>query len=173
MYCPDCGGLIGATETTDQGRPCTCFKKSSSKTAVDAGSDTSVMGQKVVAKGKVCCKCGKDLTGKKRLRDSLGYWCVDCHKADQAAKAPIGVRCSDCGRIVPEGAITRYDGISICGKCVEERKELAKQKRKFGKVDDKIYKEQDKKRIFVMLGVMGVLLLIILLRALHILPKLF
>jgi hypothetical protein len=178
MYCPDCGGLIGATETTDEGRPCTCFKSSDYKSSAGAsapdsgGGDTSVMGQ-VVAKTKVCCKCGKDLTGKKRLRDSLGYWCVECHKADEAAHAPKGVKCAECGRIVAEGAITNYEGIRICGKCVEDRKAQAKRDRKFGKVDDRLYKEHDRQRLFLMLGVLGVLALIILLRALHLLGNLF
>jgi hypothetical protein len=176
MYCPECGGLIGGTETTDEGRPCTCFKGVSTASAPAppaSGGDTSVMGQQVVAKAKVCCKCGKDLTKKKRLRDSLGYWCVDCHKADEAANAPKGVRCADCGRTVAEGAITDYDGIRICGKCLEDRKALAKRERKFGKVDDRVYKEHDKKKLYLFLGILGVLVLLTLLRALHLLGNMF
>ena len=174
MYCPDCGGLIGATETTDEGRPCTCFKTyASASPPSDGGADTSVMGQQVVAKAKVCCKCGKDLSGKKRLRDSLGYWCVECHRADEAANAPKGVKCAECGRVVAEGAITNYDGIKICGRCLEDRKEQAKRDRKFGKVDDRSFKEHEKQRLYLFLGILGVLFLIIVLRALHLLGNMF
>jgi DNA-directed RNA polymerase subunit RPC12/RpoP len=130
------------------------------------------MGQ-VVAKAKVCCRCGTDLTGKKRLRDSLGYWCVECHRADQAANAPKGVRCADCGRIVPETALTDYDGIRICGKCLGDRKEIGRRERKFGKVDDRVYKEADRKRVIMFAVIFAILLLIIILQKLHVLKSLF
>ncbi|MGA3066555.1 MAG: hypothetical protein ABSF29_06880 [Tepidisphaeraceae bacterium] len=178
LICPDCGGLIGATETTDQGKPCVCFKQGSYKKAAaanaeeGAGGDTSVMGQ-VVARGKVCCQCGVDLTGKKRLRDSLGYWCVDCHRKDQAANAPKGVRCADCARVVPEAALTEYDGIRLCPKCLEDRKAAARRERKFGKVDDKHYQEEDRRRVIVFAIIFAILLLIIILQKLHVLKALF
>jgi hypothetical protein len=173
LVCPDCGGLIGATETIDQGRPCTCYKRApASHSSEPAGADTSVMGQ-VVAKGKVCCRCGTDLKGKKRLRDSLGYWCVECHRADQAANAPKGVRCADCGRVVAEAALTEYDGIRICVKCLEDRKELAKRRRRFGKVDDRHYEEHDRKRLILFLCIFAFLLAIIILQKFHVLKSLF
>jgi DNA-directed RNA polymerase subunit RPC12/RpoP len=171
IICPDCGGIIGAKETTDEGKPCTCFKDSNYKKDEPAGGegDTSVFGQQVVAKPKVCNVCGKDLTGKKRLRDSRGYWCVDCHKADQAANKPQGVRCSDCGRIVAEGAITEYAGIRICGKCRSDREEVRKRERRFGKVDDAAYQNEDKRGLYILLGIFGVLVVIVILAHFHIL----
>src|SRR5436309_2393163 len=67
LLCPDCGGVVGATETTEAGPPCTCFTSSSSDTAVDMPSPA---GEKQEA--KICVLCGKDVTGHRRLKDSRG-----------------------------------------------------------------------------------------------------
>jgi ribosomal protein L34E len=161
MICPECGGIIGADEASDQGKPCTCFKTK---------GDTSVMG-KAVSDVKVCWKCGKDVTGLKRARDSNGYWCYDCHKADKAKNAPQGVRCAECGRKVAETALIDFEGMLICTKCRDDHAELARHKKKFrAKVGDSAYQAHDRKRLFLMLGFVGVLVLIIVLRHLKLLP---
>src|SRR5258708_829038 len=39
ILCPDCGGVVGATETTSAGPPCSCFiTNSKSETAIDMPS---------------------------------------------------------------------------------------------------------------------------------------
>jgi hypothetical protein len=156
VICPECGGIVGATEPTEQGKPCTCFTGSPK-------ADTSVFGQTVVPKTKVCCVCGKDLAGRKRLRDSRGYWCVDCHKADQAANAPKGIKCERCARVVAEAAISEFEGVKLCGLCRRERAEEAKRERQMRGVDSSAYQEHDRLRLYVMLGIAGVLFVIIIL----------
>ena len=47
-------------------------------------TDTSSSSSAGVAGAvKRCCRCGKDLTGHKRYKDRLGYWCRSCHSLDK------------------------------------------------------------------------------------------
>jgi hypothetical protein len=154
LICPDCGGVIGASEQSEHGKPCLCIRQGS--------SDTSMMGGKVSVV-KYCCQCGKDLTGKKRLRDSEGYWCYDCHKADQSARRVQGERCADCGRTVPPAALTEYAGLRICQACRTERKQLGKDSRQFEKVHTAAYHAQDRTRLLLWAGLVALLLFIIIL----------
>jgi DNA-directed RNA polymerase subunit RPC12/RpoP len=124
-------------------------------------------------KVKVCCKCGKDVTGRKRLRDSLGYWCYECHKADQDAKRPEGVKCPECGRRVASSALMDYDGVFICSRCYKDHMEFSKQKEKFRPgVPSDTYHQHDRKRLFILVAIFLLLLLIIILSKLHVLRPL-
>jgi hypothetical protein len=180
LICPDCGGVIGA-DGSDASRACTCFATSSAAadyapaTAVapapieiapaeDASSDTVVERVEESPKAKVCCQCGKDLTGHRRLRDSRGYWCYACHKLDKEANKPKGVACAGCGRIVPEAALGDYEGQQMCGPCRAERKDLAEEQRRLSPVKTTAHDDMAKKRLLWMFAVIGVLLIIILLR---------
>lgn len=172
LTCPDCGGIIGGDPS--QGKVCTCFGSSGSakkidelespaslETSSDVSSDTSVVDEPAPT-AKVCCQCGKDLVGKRRLRDSRGYWCYACHKLDQEQNKIEGVRCADCGRVVPESALTEYDGARICALCRADRKEADREKMRMAPIDSKAYQELDKKRLIWLAGVLAVLLLIII-----------
>lgn len=109
---------------------------------------------------KICVKCGKDLTGKKRLRDSHGYWCVDCHKADVADRAPKGVPCAKCARIVPPDALVELDGEKVCSRCLREAKQLRKAgSKKYRKLDDSHFQEHEKTKLYIMIGVLVILAL--------------
>ena len=171
LICPDCGGVIGA-DASDAGRACTCFANKSAATDVapseDASGDTVVERVEETPKAKVCCQCGKDLTGHRRLRDSRGYWCYACHKLDKEANKPKGVACADCGRIVPEAALSEYEGLQICGACRAERKELSREQRRLSPVKTTAHDEMAKRRLYWVLGVVAVLLIIILLRTFRI-----
>lgn len=68
---------------------------------------------------KVCCACGKDLTGHTRFRDSVGYWCKSCHRTDVQRKK--GVKCGDCGREFPESKLIEFEGTLRCLTCEKER----------------------------------------------------
>jgi hypothetical protein len=176
VRCPDCGGIVGATEPTDEGAPCTCFTASpqsqtpSLRYSEDSDSPhatpndsfgTEVMNSPPAE--KVCCKCGKDLTGKKRLKDSLGYWCPDCHRADEKSKEVQGVKCEQCGRIVPGQSLTSSDGKKICSRCLREDRALrAPGSKRFRPIDDKNFKETDKKSLIILASILGILALIIL-----------
>ena len=175
LTCPDCGGIIGGDPS--QGKVCICFSSSSSAKKVEelepqTSSDTSVVDSPAPV-AKVCCKCGKDLTGKKRLRDSRGYWCYACHKLDMEANKAEGVRCADCGRVVAESALTEYDGVRICSACRADRKEFDREKKRLAPIDSKAYQQLDKNRMFWLAGVLALLLVIIILHWLKIIGNPF
>jgi hypothetical protein len=180
LICPDCGGVIGAMPL-DEGRACICLQKEvaiaqaeskrNESSGRDPSNETSVVDKP--APEKICCQCGTDLTGKKRLKDSRGYWCVACHKADAEVNKLKGERCAQCSRIVAESALEDRDGIRICGRCRRENDDAAKQKRKFSPVHTSAHSEEEKRNLYILLGVGGFLVLIILLNLLHLLPHLF
>ncbi len=167
LICPECGGVIGG-ETSEQGRPCTCFSSKAHTTTDFSADGQQSSGDTFVEKAavavKVCCQCGKDLNGKKRLRDSRGYWCAACHKLDKAAHAPKGIKCADCGRVVPEAGLTEYEGLQICGPCRTQRKNLEKEQRRLSPVKTTAYEELNKRKLLGLLAVVGVLVIIIILR---------
>jgi hypothetical protein len=134
---------------------------------LDGGSQTSgdtVIDKAAAPAAKICCQCGKDLAGKKRLRDSRGYWCYACHKLDQEANKPKGEKCADCGRVVAATALGDFEGRKICGSCRNDRKEMAVAERRRSGIDTKQYDRLDKKRLIWMFAVVAVLVAIILLR---------
>src|SRR4051794_15533683 len=94
VRCPDCGGIVGATEATDEGRPCTCFTQPDHRTDDDSHGTDVMPSQGAASPQKFCRVCGKDLTGKKRLKDSLGYWCPECAKEDALKKEEKGTPCA-------------------------------------------------------------------------------
>jgi hypothetical protein len=170
LICPDCGGVIGG-DSTDAGRACTCWVESTRGS--DVGSTPTTGGDTVVEQAaapiaKVCCQCGKDLAGKRRLRDSRGYWCYACHKLDQEANKPKGKKCTDCGRVVPEAALTDVDGQMICSRCQAARKQEEKERRRLSPVETTAHDELAKKRLLWMFAVVAVLALIIILKQLKV-----
>jgi len=172
LICPDCGGVIGG-DSTDAGRACVCWANKSADGELPGGQDSS--GDTVIERPngprpKVCCKCGTDLTGKKRLRDSRGYWCYACHKLDKEANKPKGERCADCGRIVAEAALSDFEGRRICGSCRAERKDLAKERRRLSPVKTDAYDKLAKQRVYWLFAILAVLAVIVILHQLKILP---
>lgn len=167
LLCPDCGGVLGATETTEAGPPCTCFASPGAK------SDTAVdVPAPVAQKPKICVICGKDVAGHRRLKDSRGYLCYECAKQEQRQERGDRVRCRSCGRLVKEASLTDYEGTKICEHCLAERTTLQKQQIKRLGITG-VHQRYEKTRLYVLLGVAGFLLLIILLNQLHWLPRLF
>jgi DNA-directed RNA polymerase subunit RPC12/RpoP len=118
---------------------------------------------------KVCCQCGKDVSSEKRLKDDRGYWCYNCHKADREARHPTMGICVDCSREVPEAALIDYDGTLVCKSCHEDRR----QKRKFSPVSLHAHHKEDRRRLYVFVGIFVFLIAIIVLRKLHVLPDLW
>jgi DNA-directed RNA polymerase subunit RPC12/RpoP len=172
IICPDCGGIVGATEKTPEGMPCTCFLGYGVKVppAPDLSDEEDPSATHLLdapkPKGKICCMCGKDVSGKKRLRDSLGYWCMDCHRADQKRRKPQGIPCPKCGRIVKPETIVVEDNQKMCSRCyrelLDERRPGSK---RFRMVSFKAYDQQERIRLLVLFGIFFALLLIILLKA--------
>src|SRR4051812_1742027 len=184
IHCPDCGGVVGATQTTDAGFPCTCFQTDRAG-ADDADNNNNGGGGGLGAApmdpsgtqvldaprdgAKVCWKCGKDLSGHRRFRDSYGYWCKDCHRADQRVRTEQEeegkVKCAGCGRMVRSDVLQAYEGELICSRCLKERRDIkAAGSKRFRAVSDKAYKKTEYLRLAILLGVVALLGLIILLR---------
>jgi hypothetical protein len=166
LICPDCGGALGG-ESSEGNHPCTCFSNKPNDTpdfSADGQSSGDTFVEKAAGAVKVCCQCGKDLAGKKRLRDSRGYWCPDCHKTDRAVHAPKGSKCADCSRVVPDAGLTDYEGLRICAPCRAQRKNLEKVQRRLSPVKTNAYHELDKRKLYGLLAVFAVLLIIIILR---------
>src|ERR1700733_12787933 len=98
LICPDCGGIVGAREATDEGQPCTCFIESANAARPGMVTATSVPDLSPAAMSptgevqKICIKCGLDITHKGRIKDSRGYMCVACSKEEAEATKVKGVR---------------------------------------------------------------------------------
>ena len=82
--------------------------------AVDT-SEASAVAQ------KVCCTCGKIVSGRKRMRDSEGkYWCIPCGKADQEKKQKLiagVIACSGCYKPFPVKKLKEYGSSTYCPAC--------------------------------------------------------
>lgn len=163
IHCPDCGGVVGATRHSEHGYPCTCFIKPPPPDDPDDPSGTAMIDAPVEPQ-KICCMCGCDLKGKKRYRDSLGYWCKDCHKSDKDKGKPVGAPCKACGRIVRPETLTALDGDKICSRCLKERRDLRKAgAKRYKKIDDTHFEKHEKRRLLIIAGILVVLGAIIVL----------
>ena len=169
MLCPDCGGVVGATETTDAGPPCRCFEY------LNASHGSSLSGQSVEASlvdaprpvvPKICIKCGKDVAGHRRVKDSRGYTCVDCAKEEIKQERGGRVRCRSCGHLVKEETLEDYEGTKICMTCMAERKRLQKEQiKRIGIMSARNRVEGH--RTLIIAAAAGLLFLLILLHSFH------
>ncbi len=168
LLCPDCGGVVGATESTEAGFPCKCFVPDPSakfeETAV--GEPAPVEAPKL----KLCRLCSKDLAGHRRLKDSLGYLCYECAKAEEKRELGDRVRCRVCGHLVKETSITDYEGTKMCSKCYGERMDLKKQQiKRIGIRSARTRAELSQLQKWLVIG--GVLLGVILLSTLYVMSR--
>jgi hypothetical protein len=76
-----------------------------------------------IAGAKICCKCGADVAGKKRLKDHHGnYWCAECSAADEKKKRLIeGGICAGCGQHFPPHGVTVIGDETFCKACLKTR----------------------------------------------------
>ena len=151
IVCPDCGGVIGTAERDEPS--CTCFSGASK-------SDTATLDTpRAPSTEKICASCGNDVAGKKRYKDSRGYICYECAKAEREAERAGTVPCGECGRRVkPEGLIA-YGGVKICKKCHTHHKETTRKRVK--KVATRGYDIYEKQRVIVLAAVLGLVALIL------------
>lgn len=176
VFCPDCGGVIGATQTDEFGHPCTCFvgARKPATTPVEPPADiepspTDPGGADAGDEPgdgqpqKLCVLCGKNVAGHRRVKDSRGYLCLDCHRTEQARQKPQGVKCPRCGRVVKAESVGEFDGARMCQRCLREAREVRRPgSKRFRKIDDRHFQEKSKTQLFVLIGIAGVLALIIL-----------
>lgn len=160
IICPECGGVIGElTQPTDT--PCTCHKKPVEPQQAEYHQAATASAEAEAEAAKVCRVCGKDVTNAKRYRDSLGYWCEACHRADAEKRTAGMQRCSNCSRLFPRHKLIESDNERLCATCNRER--LAKQRQTLRKLAaGRFHQLHERKQVLVLLGIFSVLLLIIL-----------
>lgn len=163
LVCPDCGGKIGA-QPGDGHKPCRCFIEMKPKSA-PAPIAAPVDHPAPDAAKKLCRVCGKDLTGKPRLKDDKGYLCRSCADEVDEAEADL-MKCPECERRLKSEAFVNYRGTMICRKCNAFHQE--NDKLKVGKVDLKHHDEHAKKSIKPLLILLGVLAFFMLLSVLRV-----
>ena len=90
LVCPDCGGVVGATERTEAGDPCRCFAdRVASRPANLASDDPSVSGS----------LAGVSVSGVDPAGDGVAYDPVaDAPVADAPPKPAAAKLCRDCGK---------------------------------------------------------------------------
>ena len=174
VLCPDCGGVVGALETTEAGAPCKCFIPKPKKYEAPAEPSDVVEAVPVAAAApaisKICRICGTDVSEKKRVKDHLGYYCYDCSKAEEAKLLGGRIRCGSCGHLTKEEALINYEGTRICPRCHRERLDLHKQKIKtIGYKGARTRAELA--QIYRMLTLIGGLLLIIVISTLWVMLR--
>lgn len=180
IHCPDCGGVVGATTTTEHGPPCTCYEarpapKPEVRLEDDAGISSSTHGADGSSSGtaatespapateKLCVLCGKNVAGHRRLKDSRGYICLDCARKEQAQQKIQGVKCPKCFRVVKEESLGTHDGRKMCQRCLREAREISRPgSKRFRKIDDKHFETANKTQLIVLSIVAGVLALLML-----------
>jgi len=164
LTCPDCGGVLGPAEPGESA--CICFKNESyaQQSMEESLSDT----HPVETLSKICFKCGADVAGKKRYKDSRGYMCADCNRTEIDAEKAGTALCQECGRRVKEGALTDFRGARICKLCLTELRDADKKKIKL--VSGKNFEAEEKKSLktlIIILIVLGVFCILGFFKARH------
>jgi len=162
VICPDCGGVVGA-QPGDERQACTCFQQR--RTPVYTPPEP-VDDSPPPPVEKLCRLCGKNVAGHRRMKDSLGYLCLACAKADRREDDGL-VSCAECGKRLKPMGLVDYAGTKICRTCFNDHKEMSKFQAPPPNLS--VYDDREKRSLKMWLAVGGVLLLIILLTSLHIL----
>jgi hypothetical protein len=170
LICPECGGVIGGVGVDAEGRqPCTCFSSSSSSEepqeekegTVSIPSPEAVIERTTTAAPeKVCIICGKNLSGHRRVKDSRGYLCYKCAKAEIEREQAGTIPCAECGRRVKEQGLVEYSGIKICKQCYNDHKESKKVMVK--KISNKHYEASEKRTLIILAVVFAILCVIVI-----------
>jgi hypothetical protein len=81
------------------------------------------MPSTTVAGSKLCCKCGVDVAGRKRLKDHQGrYWCPECSQSDEKRKRLIeGGICAVCGEAFHGHELSVIADATYCKRCLKTR----------------------------------------------------
>ncbi len=187
ITCPNCGGLIFSDDASAMElSPCTCtganqpVEEPAAKQSVAAAAMASTRSTPPARPSsksssdspKVCCNCGNDVSGRKRLKDSRGrYWCPTCAKKDERRKKvrqeQTKTACTSCGTEVEVQNMLAYDGQFVCPKCYRDKKDAEKAAdARISRINN-AYKGTETKRMWPYYVVLGILAAIILARKLH------
>jgi DNA-directed RNA polymerase subunit RPC12/RpoP len=171
VICPDCGGVVGAPGPGEVA--CDCRAEpgvdalAESPDSNETKSDTvsiatpSMPDAAAVEAIKPCAVCGRELAGHRRYKDSRGYVCPQCMKQEEGDKVAGKVSCPRCKRKVREAGIVTFNGRKMCRSCqlsLQESKKVL-----VHKVASKNYDSQEKRTVFILLGVVGVLVIFMIL----------
>ena len=186
ILCPDCGGVIGATEVNDGiGWPCTCGTGGSSQPGGRSPDDTDVdmpaftdeaagragaggasagtaTAKRTEGPPKPCITCGRDTNGHRRFKDHRGYMCYACAKAEQVQARAGSFKCEACGRWMPDQVKHAHLGKTICATCLGQEREAERKRPK--KVDTSAHAAHERRNLYILLAIMAVLLTIVILR---------
>jgi len=144
---------------------CTCFNASSpdlDETGFAQPSPEPTIEQQlddthpVETLSKLCFKCGADVAGKKRYKDSRGYMCADCNRAEIEAEKAGTTPCAECGRRVKDAGLVEFRGSRICKLCLAELRDADKKKIKI--VSGKNFEAQDKRNLKILIVIALILL---------------
>lgn len=113
---------------------------------------------------KVCCVCGADVSGKKRMKDATGrYWCYGCGLEDSVRKHPEqAMECPECHEKFSPGKLVDFDGRKVCEPC-DTKLKLAKKRaeaRIAAAAEEARHQEARKKQIMIGVGIVGVIIVL-------------
>lgn len=134
---------------------------------VQEDPDPVDMRPNLTGEPKVCRFCGKDLTGRSRLKDELGYVCKKCSDedfAEQDEREKDLIRCPECERKLLPSAFLEYRGSLICRRC--HMHHMENDKLKVAKVTLTKHKEHDKRTVWTLAIVFAVLAAILIIKTL-------
>ena len=137
---------------------CTCFPDQP-----EAGLDDTAFAKPTVEETlndthpvetltKSCFKCGADVVGKKRYKDSRGYMCADCNRAEVQAEKAGTTPCAECGRRVKDAGLVEFRGARICKLCLAELRDADKKKIKV--ISGKTFEAQDRRTLKILIVIM-------------------
>ena len=161
ITCPDCGKIIAPVREVDEKLRCHCAEEQERPRVVPS----AVSGEPLTPLAdagkptKSCYVCGKDLVGKKRLKDHLGrYWCQKCAEADDRLKQRENeLRCADCSRVFPDHKLIYFQTDRVCQSCFKIReKDLERKVARY--TGDKLQKGEEIKKLKWMAIIVAVLL---------------
>ena len=132
ITCPDCGKVIAPAGEIAESPRCLCAEQKDQPRIVHS----AVSGEPLKTiptdnkPTKTCYVCGKDLVGKKRLKDHLGrYWCASCAAADERLKQRENeLRCPDCSRVFPDHKLIYFQADRVCQSCYKAREKALERK---------------------------------------------
>jgi len=116
---------------------------------------------------KVCCVCGRNVSGRIRFKDKQGrYWCSDCNAGDKLPVPPAiknheaTSACGDCGKVMPPTELSDYHGMKLCDVCRGKHQWRAKraEERMASVARGEAIKQSRKRQVMVALGVAAILL---------------
>ncbi len=168
VICPDCGGAIGGDPSDPSMRKCKCPPARVSSNGSDTINSSSAMmntstatAPETTSTKKTCCICGKDVTGRKRMKDREGkYFCIECGTADSAKKRITRTPCGGCEKHFPISDMYKMGGVYLCNNCRVAKLEHAAKKRNLIGGIGSAFRSHEMGRVKVLLLIAAVLLLI-------------